>query len=197
VQGDETSELGVPEIESPPTYERVEPHYFGMTPHGLVAALAAIAMLVAAILLATGSVVVGVLLVVTAALLAALFVEQARRRRASSLDRLTAAAIDRSLALAGFTRATVGAWTGAGRRTAKLRLEVVKLARERSRVQYELGGAVHEEDEARVEQLRARMHELDGEIERRAREARAAVESAKARTRQEQFAVSSTQVRKP
>lgn len=183
--------------ETPPSYERVEPRYFGLTPHVLVAVLGAGALLAAVALLASGDVAVGVLLLVASLLLGALFFEQARRRRASSLDRAAAAAVDRSLALAGFTRVTVGAWTGASRRAAKLRLEARKLARERTHVQLELGGAVHVEDETKVEVLKARMRELDEEIERRGREARAAIEEAQRRMKQEQLAVSATRIRRP
>jgi hypothetical protein len=168
-----------------------------VTPNVLVAAIGTVLLVTGLVLLVSGSLVVGALLLVSGLLLAALFVEQARRRRASSLDRAASAAIDRSLALAGFTRATVGAWTSAGRRAAQLRLEARKLARERSHVQYELGGAVHADDAERTERLRARMHELDRELERKGREARAAIVAAQRRTRIEQQAVASTQVRRP
>jgi hypothetical protein len=194
----ETGELEVPKVPpSPPSYERVEPHYFGVTPHVLAAALAAAALLAGVALLAGGSTAVGALLVVAGIFLAALFAEQARRRRTSSLDRAAAAAVDRSRARAGFTRATVGAWTTAGRRAARLRIEAAKLARERSHVQYELGGAFHADDAARVDELRARMRELDAAVEERARDAREAIASAQRRTRAEQQAVAGTQVRRP
>jgi hypothetical protein len=156
-----------------------------------------VSLLAGAAVLASGGLIVGLLLLVAGVLLTALFVEQARRRRASSLDRAAAAAIDHSLAFAGFTRATVGAWTSAGRRAAQLRLEARKLARDRSHVQYELGGAVHADDAEQVEQLRSRMLELDRELERKGREARAAIAAAQHRTRLEQQAVASTQVRRP
>jgi membrane protein implicated in regulation of membrane protease activity len=195
---DDTDEFEVPPLPpTPPVYERVEPRYFGVTPHVLVGVLGAIALLAGVALLASGSPSVGALLLVAGLLLAILFGEQARRRRASSLDRAAAAAVDRSLALAGFTRATVGAWTSASRRAAKLRLEARKLARERSHVQYELGAAVHAEDEPRTNELRTRMRTLDREIERKGREARAAIVAAQRRTRAEQQAVASTEVRRP
>ncbi len=198
MRNDDTDEIEVPDIPpSPPSYERVEPRYFGVTPHLLVGAIGAAALLAGVALLAGGSVAVGVLLVVAGLFLGALFAEQARRRRDSSLDRAAAGAIDRSLALAGFTRVTVVSWTGAGRRAARLRLEAMRLARERSHVQYELGGAVHTDDEARTSELRARMRELDSEIERRGREAAAAFATAHRRTRAERNAVASTQVRRP
>lgn len=195
---DDTDEFEVPEIPAtPPVYERVEPRYFGVTPHLLVGALGGASLIAAVALLAGGSVAVGVLLLVAALLLTALFAEQARRRRSSSLDRAAAAAVDRSLALAGFTRVTVSSWTSASRRAAKLRLEAMKLARERSHVQYELGGAVHAGDDARTTELRDRMRELDAEIERRGREAAAAIAAAQRRTRAERRAVASTEVRRP
>lgn len=195
---DDTDEFEVPETPpTPPVYVRVEPRYFGVTPHLLVGLLGAASLLGGVALLAGGSVAVGLLLLVAGLLLAALFAEQARRRRSSSLDRAAAAAVDRSLALAGFTRVTVSSWTSASRRAAKLRLEAMKLARERSHVQYELGGAVHAGDDARTAELRDRMRELDAEIERRGREAAAAIATAQRRTRAERRAVASTEVRRP
>src|SRR5581483_1837900 len=115
-----TNELHGHATESPPTYVRVEPRYFGLTPHLLAGALAAAGVLAGVALLAAGRVAVGALLLVAGIFLAALFTEQARRRRESSLDHAAAAAVDSSLAVAGLTRATVGAWTGAGRRAARL-----------------------------------------------------------------------------
>jgi nucleotide-binding universal stress UspA family protein len=195
---DETGEFEVPPMPpTPPVYERVEPHYFGVTPHVLVGVLGAIQLLAGIVLLASGSLAVGLLLLAGGFFLAALFAEQARRRRDSSVDRAAAGAIDRSLALAGFTRATVGAWTSASRQAAQLRIEARKLARDRSHLQYELGGAVHADDTQRIDELRSRMRELDREIERKGREARAAIEAAQQRTRDEQRAVTSTQIRRP
>ncbi|HZT16693.1 MAG TPA: hypothetical protein VFA19_12180 [Gaiellaceae bacterium] len=194
---EETNELHVSQAATPPTYVRVEPRYFGLTPHLLAGALAACGLLAGVALLAAGRIAVGLLLLVAGLMLAALFAEQARRRRASSLDRVAANAVDRSLALAGFTRATVGAWTGAGRRVTRLRLEARRLGRERSHVQYELGGAVHAGDDARMEELRGRMRTLDAEIELRVREARAALEEAQRRTARERRAVAATRVRRP
>jgi hypothetical protein len=193
----DTGELWVPETETPPAYSRAEPRYFGLAPHALAGALAAAGLLAGVALLAAQRFAVGVLLLVAGLLLAVLFAEQARRRRASSLDRAAANAVDRSLALAGFTRATVGVWTGAGRRAARLRLDARRLARERSHVQYELGGAVHAEDATRTATLRARMRELDAEIEARARQARAAIDDAHRRTQAERRAVAATRVRRP
>jgi hypothetical protein len=180
--------------QEPPNYERVEPRYFGLTPHVLAASLGVVAALAGILLIASGSAAVGVLLLVAGVLLAFVFVEQARHRRATSLDRAAAAAVDNSLAVAGFTGATVGSWTAAGREAAKLRLEAKLLARRRARVQYELGGAVHGGEDDRAETLREEMAALDADIETCTRGARAAIARAQSKMRQERKAMASTQV---
>ena len=110
-------------FDAPPTGEWVDPkpRYFGVTPHGLAAVLAAFAFGAGIVLLVAGYVLVGVLLLVGAALLALIWAEQARRSRATAFDRVTAAAVDHTRALAGFTGSSVRAWTRAGREIARLR----------------------------------------------------------------------------
>jgi hypothetical protein len=190
-------EVDAPLAETPPSYSRVEPHYFGLTPHLLAGSLAAALLLAGIVLVATGTIAVGLVLLVAGLLLATLFAEQARRRRTSALDRATALAADRSLAAAGFARAVVGTWAGAGRRATRVRVEAKQLERRRSRLQYELGGAVHDGDDTRADELRRQMREFDAEIERRNRDARDAIDEARRRTRAERRAVSTTQVRRP
>lgn len=185
------------EFETPPSYERVEPHYFGLTPHLLAAAVGGMALLAGVLLLVSGSLALGALLAVLGVLLLALFVEQARHRRTSPADRIAAAAVDNSLALAGFTGVTARAWAGAGRDAARFRLEVRRLARRRSRLQYELGGAVHADDEARVGELRAELSSVDEELHRCEDGAHAAFEAARRRTREERGAFASTKISGP
>src|SRR5437763_10633361 len=96
-----------PPTETPPSWERVEPRYFGLTPHMLAAFLAAVLFGAGLVLSITGSLTVGLLLLLAALLLAVLFVEQARRRRSSSLARIGAAAVDPTRALAGLTGASL------------------------------------------------------------------------------------------
>src|SRR4051794_34635381 len=76
-----------PALETPADWDEVRPRYFGVTPHGLAAALAAFAFGAGIVLLVSGEIVAGVLLLVAAALLAAIYGAQARRRRGSALDR--------------------------------------------------------------------------------------------------------------
>jgi chromosome segregation ATPase len=178
-------------------YQRSEPHYFGLTPHVLAGALGIASLATGVTVLATNDIVVGVLLIVAGALLIALFAEQARRRRDSSVDRVAAATIDQSLALAGFARTSAVAWTRAGRTVAPLRLEARKLAREQSKLQYELGAASFAEDEAKITDLRARMADLQQRIEDCGRDARAAIEQAQRHTSNERRAVAQTEIRTP
>lgn len=196
MEPDETQQNESPRDESPPAYSRAEPHYFGLTPHALVAVLAAVSLVTGIVLLATGPLAAGVLLLVAALFLGALFTEQARRRRDSRFSRAAASTVDNSLAFAGFARASAVAWTRAGRRAAQLRLQARKLSHERSRMQADLGAAAYNEDEGRMTELRARMHELDERLEECVREAHAAITQAQTRTSNEHRAVASTEIRR-
>ena len=184
-----------PPVATPPTHHVARPRYFGLTPRGVVVALAASALVCAVIALASGALAVGLLLLAAAVLLAALYLEQAKRSRESSLDRVAAAAADHTKALAGFAGASVRAWTAAGRRVARLRLEASTLARQRTQLQYALGGACFDGDARRVADLREQMRACQARIDECAEEARKVVERARERTSRERLAVASTEVR--
>jgi hypothetical protein len=186
-----------PPAETPAAWDDTRPRYFGVTPHGLAAVIAAFAFGAGIVLLFSGLVLVGVLLLVAATLLAAIFVEQARRQRDSAFDRVTAAAVDRTRALAGFTGSSVRAWTGAGRELARLRLEVNRRAKQRAQLQYALGGAAHAGDDAEAERLKGELNELDERIAACTAEANAAVERMRVARSQERLAVVATEVRRP
>jgi hypothetical protein len=186
-----------PPTETPATWDETTPRYFGVTPHGLAAVLGAFAFGAGIVLLASGYVLAGVLLLVAAALLAALFAEQARRRRDTAFDRITAAAVDHTRALAGFTGSSVRAWTGAGRELARLRLEANRRAKERTQLQYALGGAVHAGDDAEVERLKAELQAASDRIAACIAEANDVVERMRATRAQERLAVDATVIREP
>jgi hypothetical protein len=186
-----------PPAETPASWEEVRPRYFGVTPHGLAAVIGAFAFGAGVVLLVSGELVAGLLLLVAAALLAGIFAEQARRRRDSRFDRVTAAAVDHTRALAGFTGSSVRAWTSAGRELARLRLEANRRAKERTQLQYALGGAVFAGDEAEAERLRAEMKAADARIAACVDEANAVVERMRASRAQERLAVVATEVRRP
>jgi hypothetical protein len=186
-----------PPTETPATWDETTPRYFGVTPHGLAAVLGAFAFGAGIVLLASGYVLAGVLLLVAAALLAALFAEQARRRRDTAFDRITAAAVDHTRALAGFTGSSVRAWTGAGRELARLRLEANRRAKERTQLQYALGGAVHAGDDSEVERLKAELQAASDRIAACIAEANDVVERMRATRAQERLAVDATVIREP
>jgi hypothetical protein len=186
-------------FDAPPTGEWVDPkpRYFGVTPHGLAAVLAAFAFGAGIVLLVAGYVLVGVLLLVGAALLALIWAEQARRSRATAFDRVTAAAVDHTRALAGFTGSSVRAWTRAGREIARLRLEANRLAKQRSQLQYALGGAAYAGDDAEVARLRDELRALDERIGACVARANEVVEEMRRTTARERLAVAPTEVRTP
>jgi len=186
-----------PATETPATWDETRPRYFGVTPHGLAAVIAAFAFGAGVVLLASGYVLAGVLLFVAAALLAAIFAEQARRRRDSAFDRIAAAAVDHTRALAGFTGSSVRAWTGAGRELARLRLEANRRAKERNQLQYALGAAVYAGDEAETARLREQMQAADARIAACVAEANEVVERMRATRAQEKLAVVATEIRGP
>lgn len=186
-----------PATETPATWDEPKPRYFGVTPHGLAAVVAAFALGAGVVLLAAGFVLAAVLLLVAAVLLAAIYAEQARRRRDTAFDRIAAAAVDHTRALAGFTGSSMRAWTGAGRELARLRLEANRRAKERTQLQYALGGAVYAGDDEETERLRAELHAADDRIAACVAEANEVVERMRATRAQEKLAVVATEVRHP
>jgi hypothetical protein len=187
-----------PAPEEPAQWDGVRPRYFGVTPRGLAAVLAAFALGAGVVLLVSGYLAVGALLVLAAALLAALYAEQARRRRDdTTFDRVAAAAADHTRALAGFTGSSVRAWTSAGREIARLRLEVNRRARDRAQLQYALGGATYAGDEEEVARLRNELQAVDERIAACIEEAGGAVERMRSTTARERLAVAATEVRRP
>src|SRR5689334_9515785 len=193
-----TETFEVPPAEgSPTTWETTRPRSF-IAARGVAAVLAAFALGAGIVLLVAGKVAAGIVLLVAAVLLAALWLEQARRQRESSaFDRVTAAAVDHTRAVAGFTGASVRAWTTAGREITRLRLEANRLARQRSQLQYALGGAAYANDEPAVAHLRAEIEAIDARIQACVAEANAAVERMRATRAREKLAVAPTEVRRP
>ncbi len=186
-----------PATETPVAWETTRPRYFGVTPHGFAAVLAAVAFAAGIVLLVTGSVAAGVLLLVAAVLLAALYVEQARRTRESTFDRVAAATVARARAVAGFTGSSVRAWTSAGREVARLRLEATRRARRRAQLQYALGGAAYADDDAEAARLRDEMKAADARIAECSAEANEVVRRARGVTAHERLAVASTEIQRP
>jgi hypothetical protein len=166
-----------------PTENELQPHYFGVMPRGLAAVGAAF--------------VIGALLLAAAVVLAAVYAVQARRRRDSTLDRATAAAVDQTRALIGFSGSSLRAWTVAGRELTRLRLDARRLAKERAQLQYALGGAVYAGEDAEAARLRADLQAADERIAACVAEANDVVERMRATTAREKLAVAATEIRRP
>jgi hypothetical protein len=186
-----------PAAESPAEWETVKPRYFGVTPRGLAAVLAAFALGAGIVLLVSGYVWVGVLLLAAAVLLTAVYAEQARRRRDTAFDRAAAAAADHTRALAGFTGSSVRAWTTAGRELARLRLELNRLAKHRSQLQYAFGGAAYAGDDEATARLRTEIAAVDARIAACIEQANEVVAGMRAATAHERLAVAATEVSAP
>ena len=170
---------------------------FGAPPAGLAAVLAAFSFGAGIVLLIAGITLIGVVLVVAAVLLAALFADQALRRGKTGLDRMAAAAVDQTRAVAGLTASSVRSWTSTGRQLARLRLEANRLARQRSRLLYAYGAAVYAGNDAEAERLRAALVAVDERFAACASEANAAVERMRYTQAEERLAVAPTQIREP
>ncbi len=200
LEPDDTQSFEVPPTEpeaGPVEYEVVERRYFGLPPSSLLAALAGTLLLLALISFAALGVIEGALFLLAGLIFALLYVEQARRRRETPLEKLTAFALERSRGFAGYARSTVRAWSGAGRRVTALRLEAARLRRERSELQYALGGAVHEGDVEATERLRTRLREVDALLDEVGREVARTLAQARRHTSRERLAVASTEIRRP
>ena len=200
MEPDDTQSFELPPTEpeaSPVEYEIVERRYFGLPPSSLVAALAGTLLVLALISFAALGVIEGVLFLLAGLVFALLYVEQARRRRETPLEKATLHAFERSRGLAGYARATAHAWSGAGRRVTALRLEASRLRRERSQLQYALGGAVHEGDDETTAQVRERLREVDLLLDEVGREVARTLARARRHTSRERLAVASTQIRRP
>jgi hypothetical protein len=175
----------MPRLETPPTYNVARPRYLGLTPRGLAIGLAVAATAAGVISFAVGSTAAGTTLLLVAACVAAVVFRQARL------------ATDRTRDAARFTGASVAAWTRAGTQAARFRLEQKRLAHERSRLQYELGAAAFDGNEASVHELRRRLQEYDAAIGACLADARGAVDGARAETADERHAIARTEIRKP
>jgi hypothetical protein len=103
----------------------------------------------------------------------------------------------RTVELGRFGWATLSTWSAVGARLARLRLERLRLGRERNRLQHQLGGAAYSHDVRRMELLRAQLSDCIARRDGCSRRSRAAVGRARLRTKDERVAVAVTQVQEP
>lgn len=156
----ETVESVVPAHEaatSPVTFQRAEPHWFGIAPPQLLLALAAAAFLAAVVLFATGHWPYGLILLGLGALLVAAFLEAARRRPAERLARSSLDARERARS----SWETLRARQAVAAELRRIQSGLALLDRDRRAALHDLGAAVHFHDSTAEAAVRARLVELD------------------------------------
>jgi hypothetical protein len=187
-----------PDVESRPGTPKVqvasaEPRIFGVVPPTLALLLGMVTLILGVALLVSGSALAGVVLMVSGAVPLALAIDAARRWPASALPRVTVRVLDVVSSRLGLARVSAGAWAEASREVIGLRRELRTLQGEREATQSALGSAAYHEDEAEMRILRARLTELDEQIEGREQLIGEVVERARVQVARERAAVAPTQ----
>ncbi len=165
--------------DTPATYARAEPRWFGVPPLGLVAALTAVAAVAGLVLVAGSHPLAGALILVLALAGVLLLAAEVRRRRDTRLQNAVADRVDHARDASRFGLAAAAGWTRTAVRVARLRFEASRLLREREHA-----------DEARRAEIDARLAVCMGEVER-------AVDETSARVAEERLATSSTAIVPP
>lgn len=177
----------------PVNIAHADPRLFGVVPPLFALGLACLLTVLAIVAFAVGNWVIGLALVIVAAVLFVLFVGAARHAPTSPVAQATLAAGDRITSWIGFFTGSANAWSTAGREVLRLRGELRALRPEREEVQYALGGAAYRERDSEVASLRARLRDLDREIDERVAASAATLEQARRRSRKERLAVRPTE----
>jgi type IV secretory pathway TrbD component len=189
----DTDELELPPVESagaPPTVYRAEPRAFGVLSPALLAAAAAALSVLAIALFALGSWALATFVIGLGSLGGAFFVVAASRDPRSRTVR--AAADLRGLAALG--AASASAWSRAGRDALRLRCDRIRLhALLRARFT-ELGEAVHREDAARTDELKAETRALESAMKECDRLLAATLARARGRVGQERLSGQRTRI---
>jgi hypothetical protein len=175
------------------SYTQPEPRLFGVLLPTPTFVLACVVLLGSIISFATGSVVLGVMLLAFSAALFVLFYGAAER---NTEDRVARAAVDGVERVSGwwhFGRNSATAWSGAGRRVVQIKRDLRRLRGERREAQLALGEATYAQDETGIASLRARMAQIDDEIEELERESTDVVARARTRVDDERLTVTPTQ----
>jgi hypothetical protein len=155
-----TSRLDVPPDETGPvpvSFDRVEPHWFGVTPPHLLLGVALGVFALAVVLFIGGHWPYGLIVLGVGALLLAAFLELARRRPNLPVTRASSDVRER----AGSWWETWRARAAAGAETRRIHSGLALIDSERRTALLELGRAAHEGDGTAETGVRARLAELD------------------------------------
>lgn len=178
---------------------------YTLTPTRLFGVLSPLSALVLAcvllggalVALVSGSPVLGILLLAFAVAVFVLFYGAAERDPDGPVARRTLDVVGRVSDWGRFARGSADAWGSAGRHMIRLNRELRALRRERREVQFALGDAAYEQDEARVASFRARLGEVDDAIGAREQERADTFGRARTRVEDERIAVRQTELRRP
>jgi hypothetical protein len=157
-----TSRIELPPDETGPvpiSFDRAEPHWFGVTPPFLLLGVAGAAALLAVLLLAGGHWPYGLIVLGLAALLLAAFLELARRRPDSTPTGPASDVRER----AGSWWETWRARTAASAEARRIHSGLALVDAERRAALLDLGRAAHERDSTAEAAVRARLEELDAQ----------------------------------
>jgi hypothetical protein len=149
----------VPLEETPVSYRRTDPRWFGVAPPQLLLAISVVVLVAAVVLFATGQWPFGLILLGVGALLLAAFIEAARRRPGHALSRRSMHARERA-------RSALETWrvrSVAAAEAKQVRYSLVLLETERQGLLHDLGAAVHGRNDAAEATTRARLAELEAQ----------------------------------
>lgn len=176
---------------------RVEPRFFGLPPPELVLALSVLALALAGVLLAGAHWVIAALALVLGLALLPLFVSLARRFPDTPVVRRSAAGLGTVRSRAGIVTEIGAARVRSRVRIMRLRAAIEKLEGERKARLRELGEAAYARDRSAVERGRARVAEVDAQLDAK-RGAIAAIEAeAEERVRRARMEGRPTQIVEP
>jgi len=183
-----------PTVELPPHVHRAERRPFGLPPVPLLGALAPVLLIAGVVLLALGDWAAGIVFLFLAAGVAALFASGLRQEPESDTARFVRRVTARGRASLGFVGAACLTWTSAVAQLIGLRLRRLRLRRElRSRLA-PLGEAVHREEVAQAEALKAKAAGLQRALEAAQRRESDVLSAARAKIQRERAPVQPTEV---
>jgi hypothetical protein len=177
----------------PVSFQRPEPHLFGVTPPHVLLGIATAAFVVAVILFATGRWPFGLIVLGVGTLLVAAFLESVRRRPQSGVARASVDARER--ARSGLE--TLRARSTAAAEARRIRSALVLIESERRSALHDLGAAAYAQNPTGETEARTRLAELDSREEGLRAELERALEEAGERIRKARLPVQETVIVPP
>jgi len=176
---------------------RIEPRFFGVPPPEIVLALALLALALAGVLVAERHWVIGPLVLVLGLALVPVFLSLAQRFPDAPLVRRSTAGFGSVRSRAGIVTEIGAARLRSRMRIMSLRGEIERLDAERKLRLRELGEAAYERDRSGVERGRARVAEVDAQLEARKGEVASVGAEAEERVRKARMEGRPTQIVEP